>query len=329
MDYDLEAKKQILLKLLQRLGLTDLSDPMTDLLQNSESPNPVMGSTSTSPSLFEEDSLFKPGEIPAVQDRFHALLKRRLLIEAHRKPPLFPWEDENTEYEVEPKTDEVTYPVLAGASVWMTQIRQLSLPVAIPESVLTELLERCQAVLCTSWKEGVKLVKAVDSLFPGQAQLLNDIAGYVMISPARSSIASLQQESAGAELPPSYEAAIDTQQMALSLLAAREIINTLTLTVSPKQPQFEREWLTELGAFTLRAAYDFDAGVRLRIDAEFPCGGSLQFQGQEFRSTAERDDAGRLSLEIRDFAPDRVYPLEVRLGEQDLLKFAIAPQSEE
>jgi hypothetical protein len=329
MERDLAKKKQTLLTLLHHLGLVeqpDLPEQPTELSQNAESDPSVIGSDPpTSFLLTPEEPLYKLGEIPAVQDRFHALLKRRLLMEAQQNPPLFPWEDAVTDYETESTLEEVTQPSLAAASVWMTQIRQLNLPISMPESVLMDLLARCQAVLFSSLREGAKLVRAVDSLFPGQAQLLNDIAGYVMVSPARSSN-SLQDLVANAktEFPESYDAAIDTQQMALSLLAAREILSSLTLTVSPQQPPFEREWLTELGAFQLRVS---DTASTLRIEAELPCGGSLQFQGQEFRSTVDRDDAGRLNLEIRDFTPGGVYPLEVRLGEQDVLTFAVYLQN--
>ncbi|MBW4540943.1 MAG: hypothetical protein KME43_17590 [Myxacorys chilensis ATA2-1-KO14] len=329
MDRDFEAKKQILIDLLQTLGLAGYY-PQSNPVESSRDSS-VRESIQAPSSLFQEDFLLKPGEIPAVQDRFHALLKRRLQVEAQRKPPLFPWEKEITDYDAEAVSARATSPVFAETSVWMTQLRNLQLPVPMPESILTELLTRCQAIVTSPLREGAKLVKAVDTLFPGQAQLLNDVAGYVMVSPARSSAAGLQDLAAraGIEFPDHYEEAIDTQQMALSLLAAREIMHTLTFTVSPKQPQQEREWLTELGAFSLRSHYHFGGGtVRLRVDADLPCGGSLQFQGEEFRSLADRDNAGCLSLEIRDFVPDRTYPLEVRLGEQDLLVFAIHPVSE-
>ncbi|MCU0548991.1 MAG: hypothetical protein MUC48_06550 [Leptolyngbya sp. Prado105] len=258
-----------------------------------------------------------------MQDRFHALLKRRLLMEAEQKPPLFPWEKEGVNYDAE-STYEMQ-PVLAAASVWLSQIRHMNLPIPLPEAVMTELLTRCQSALFSSLREGAKLVQAVDSLFPGQSQLLNNVAGYVMVSPARSSAAKLQDLATeiGEELPESFEGAIETQQMALSLLAAREIISTLMLKISTQQPQIEREWLTELGAFTLRIKYAAD---RLQIEAELPCGGSLQFQGEGSRSLVDRDGAGRLNLEIRELAVDRVYPLEVRLGEQDLLTFAVNVQ---
>ncbi len=332
MDRNFETQKELLLNLLQQLGLAGHYPETSEVAEVSSLDLVRRGEYSTPTTLFQEDFLLKPGEIPAVQDRYHALLKRRLQVEAQRKPPLFPWEDEVKDYPTELASPEASQPIYAATSVWMSQLRNLKLPVRMPEAVLTELFNQCQMVLTSSLREGAKLVKAVDSLFPGQAPLLNDVAGYVMISPARTGGPSTLQElaeRAGIEFPSDYEAAIDTQQMALSLLAAREILTTLTLTVSSKQPQLEREWLTEVGAFTLRTHYQLGQGtVRLRFDAELPCGGSLQFQGDEFRSMADRDNAGHLSVEIRDFVPGQTYPLEVRLGEQDRLMFAVRPLSE-
>jgi hypothetical protein len=39
------------------------------------------------------------GEMPTVQNRFQAILKRRLQAEIERHPPLFPWETELSDYE--------------------------------------------------------------------------------------------------------------------------------------------------------------------------------------------------------------------------------------
>jgi hypothetical protein len=321
MDHDLQIRTKVLLKLLQNLGLVDQIDLSSDLQLFDENRGSVREDRSASHLSSFEDLSHQPGEIPAVQDRFHALLKRRLLVEAERKPPIFPWEREGVSYE---PTYEAQ-PALAAASVWLSQIRQMNLPIPLPETVMTELLARCQSALFSSLREGAKLVQAVDSLFPGQSQLLNNVAGYVMVSPARSSAVKLQDLATeiGEELPKSYEGAIETQQMALSLLAAREIMSTLMLKVSTEKPQIEREWLTELGAFTLRMNYEAD---RLQIEAELPCGGSLQFQGEESRSLVDRDGSGRLNLEIRELTVDRVYPVEIRLGEQDLLTFAVNVQ---
>ncbi|MEP0915312.1 hypothetical protein NC981_00645 [Leptolyngbya sp. DQ-M1] len=328
MDHDLATRTQVLLKLLHNFGLVDRCDLQPDVLGRSldrDSERDLSCGASSSPQRSShEDLLHQPGEIPAVQDRFHALLKRRLLLEAQKNPPLFPWEKEEVDYDTEPASYEAQ-PALAAASVWLHQIRHINLPIPMPEAVMTELLSKCQSVLFSSLREGAKLVRAVDTLFPGQAQLLNNVAGYVMVSPTRSKVAKLQDLATelGEALPESYDSAIETQQMALSLLAAREILSTLTLTVSEQQPQLEREWLTELGAFTLRIRY---AVEQLQIEAVLPCGGSLLFQGEGSRSTSDRNDAGQLSLEIREFGVDRAYPLEVRLGEQDSLTFALSIQ---
>ena len=339
MDRDSEALQKSYLKLLQELGLTppdgvDGSDlkivaaAMQDGLTNPQRLDSEISFDPDDP--FEEDMLLKPGEIPAVQDRFHALLKNRLQIEIQNKPPLFPWEKEISDYGSETASSEVKHPVFSATSLWMAQLRQLNLPVALPELVLLDLLEQCQSVLLFPLREGAKLVKAVDSFFPGQSRLLNDVAGYIMVSPARSTAVSLQQlaAEAGAELPSQYDDAIETQQMALALLAAREIMNALTLTLSPRQPTIERQWLTDRGILTLKTEYQFGQETgRLQIKAELPCGGSLQFQGEQWQAIADRKDAGSLSAELRSLSLNRTYPLEVRLGESDVMTFAIRPMS--
>lgn len=334
MTHDSEAKQRNYLKLLQELGLTnpadlDGIDPLTiaefaqEQVTNSQDFASELSSDSL--NLLEEDMLPKSGEIPAVQDRFHALLKRRLQIEIQQKPPLFPWEKEVSDYRSESADARASSPVFSAASVWMAQLRNLSLPVAMPEAVLVELLERCEAVVLSSLREGAKLVKAVDSLFPGQSQMLNDVARLVMVAPARSGAGTLLPD---AELPASYDAAIEPQKMALSLMAVREILGSLSLIVTPSQPKIERQWLTNLGLLTLKAQYQLSQGsVWLRVEAELPCGGSLQLQGEEWQALADRPDAGRLNLELRDLAPNQTYPLEVQLEEQDNLVFAISPMS--
>ncbi len=337
MDRDSEALQKSYLKLLQELGLTppdvvDSSDSIVAAAMQGGLTDPHLNSEmSFDPNdPFEEDMLLKPGEIPAVQDRFYTLLKNRLQIEIQNKPPLFPWEKEISDYGSETVDSEVKQPIFSTASLWMAQLRQLSLPVAMPERLLLTLLEQCQSVLLSPLREGAKLVKAIDSFFPGQSRLLNDVAGYIMVSPARSTAVSLQQlaAEAGAELPSQYDDAIETQQMALSLLAAREIMSALTLTVSPKQPMIERQWLTDRGILTLKTEYQFGQETgRLQIKAELPCGGSLQFQGEQWQALADRKDAGSLSVELRSLSLNRTYPLEVRLGEADVMTFAIRPMS--
>src|SRR4051812_1174767 len=51
-------------------------------------------SKSSEPKLGGTPQAFQLGEIPTVQDRFQAVLKHRLQIQAQDHPPLFPWETE-------------------------------------------------------------------------------------------------------------------------------------------------------------------------------------------------------------------------------------------
>jgi hypothetical protein len=326
MDDDFEQNKVLLSNLFHCFGIAQPLAQQSNQLQRASNRRSMKDSLPNPLSLRCGDLLLKLGDIPAVQDRFQALLKRRLLDEAHRKPPRFPWEEGAVEYSNDPVYCEGADAEPINSSVWLNQIRNLKLPVLMPELVLTKILDQCQTALFSSLREGTKLIQAVDSLFPGQTSLLNDVAGYVMVSPARSPRENLQELAAreGDKLPDCYEDAVPSSQMALSLLAAREIMTHLSLTLSPHTLQQEREWLTELGVFTLRSTYQLQQeNTSLRLEAELPCGGSLKFQGDGFRSLAERDDAGLISLEVRDFSDDRIYPLEIRLGEQDLLTFAI------
>lgn len=280
----------------------------------------------------ERETLLKLGEIPAVQDRFHTLLKHRLQSEIQRNPPLFPWETEIHDYETEGAYGVVGSAVTAAsttpttqrvpARVWLNQLKALNLPVPLPENLLGQLLERCQEAVQSSLLEGAKLVKSVEDLFPGQSQALNQLAGMVMTSPARSGATASPPP--GTSYPPTYESAVPAQQMVLSLLAAREIIAALTLNVPLSQPRLERQWLTDLGALSLQADYTSEAtSAKLRIQATLPCGGKIVLQGEHLQASAQRSTAGNLSVELLDFQSQESHTLEVSLDGQEPLVFAI------
>jgi hypothetical protein len=114
--------------------------------------------------------------------------------------------------------------------------------------------------------------------------------------------------------------------MVLSLLAAREIITSLTLTVSPNQPTVERQWLTESGLLTLKAEYEPGlSSARLRIQGSLPSGGNLTLRGDGIQASAERVTPGSLSVELFDLQPNQLHVLEVRLTDEapDPLIFTI------
>lgn len=308
---------------------TDLSSKQPDLLTPQAMDRPL-SNFSESAHSFQKESLSDLGDVPAVQDRFHALLKNRLQSEIQQNPPLFPWESEIQDYANTTVEDVVEagivskVPTLAGVGVpgwgWLRQLRSLNLPVPVPEPVLATLLQQCQAAVQSSLRDGAKLVRAVEDLFPEQEQALNYLAGLVMTAPARG--AATAEPVTGESFPGSYETAAPAQQMVLSLLAAQEIINTLTLTVSASQPIVDRAWDTDAGTVALKLVYDPQA-TSLRVQATLPCGGRLVLRnGSE--TVAQRSLAGNLSAELFEPQPNHSYALEVHLSEANApLTFAI------
>ncbi len=266
------------------------------------------------------------GEITTVQDRFQTLLKQRLLASIESNPPLFPWETEMKSYDHD-YPDDVATQWVPPLHLWTPQLQNIRwgrLPIPIAQGVFAQLLEPCQNLVMSSLREGSKLVRAVDSLFPGQSQELNELAGLVLRGAVRGDL--------DIEDFPNYEAATADQQMVLSLMAAREIIESLTLNCSANQPPISREWLTALGALTLEARYQSRSDTEqqmasLRVECQFPGGGSLELKGENAEATAQRPNSGHLSVELFDPQPDKTYALEVRFQNFDArpLMFAIRP----
>ncbi len=288
-------------------------------MQHNLSPNDSERSDDRSP---EQSSLFNVGEIPAVQDRFHALLKRRLRNEIARKPPIFPWESEACNYDSE--LQDLAAANSAQNRAWAEHI-QNRIPVPMSETLLTELMQRCQTLAQSSLQRGVQIVQAVESLFPGEGQTLNHLAGLVLTSPARS--ATLTSPTAAQSLPgfpAHYNAATPVQKMALSLLAAQEIIESLTLKLSNESPSKSCQWKTALGHLSIQAG--FDARLqRLNIEAHLPCAGKLQLQGSGIETMAQRTSPGILNVELFEAEVDSIYSLDIELeqGDRSSLTFAI------
>jgi hypothetical protein len=259
------------------------------------------------------------GEMPTVEDRFQALLKRRLKLEIESRPPLFPWETELSDYEPD-FPDAVVEGRVPPIRLWMPQLSQLALPVGIPDTVLAQLLDACSEAAYSRRQLGAKLVNVVENLFPNQFQVLNQLAGMVLLYPSRSSDRS-------AVLPSHYEEASAEQKMTLALLAAKEIIGELTVPVSPQAP-VERQWQTSAGVVTVQAEYQIrQAASRLRVTSHLPCGGSLTLQTPQAPAVCQRPYPGELNLEATDIQPNQTYPLEIRLheSEQAPLTLAICP----
>jgi hypothetical protein len=321
MEQNSLAIQKVFINLVRSLGL-DLGSMALD--DSPINPLPVQfepSPTEDDPSAFLAEYSLNSGDIQAVQERFYALLKHRLQSEIQLNPPLFPWEQSLAEYQ-----DDVPVRATTGfdhRSLWLAQLRRMAVPVTLPDAVLVQLLNKCQSLATSQLREGAKLVQAVEGLFPGEFRALNQMAGWVMVSPARSGYASLQ-EKLGGDFAIDYDAAMPTQQMVLSLLAAREIFNALTIAVNADQPTARYEWATDMGALVLQTHYHIVDGVAtLRIDGTLPCGSYLELRGANRRSLAESLTAGQLSVELTDLDPTQACVLEVQLGQDDALAFTI------
>ncbi|NJO39145.1 MAG: hypothetical protein HC769_08535 [Cyanobacteria bacterium CRU_2_1] len=268
------------------------------------------------------------GEIPAVQDRFHTLLKRRLRAEIERNPPLFPWETRLCDYDSE--YSDLSSPDLISTKLWATQLRTLNLPVPMPDKVLTRLFDQCRTVVQSSLREGAKLVQVVESLFPGESQNLNYLAGLVLAAPVRSPSTTPKVNPETSGFPNHYDVATTTQQMLLSLWAAREILETMTLKLFPNQSKVERQWLTDLGLLRLEAEYQPQTH-RLRVQGQLPHQGSICLWDDDAHSSAQCSNPGCLSVELFNVKPNKTYSLEIQFEgtDQPPIVFVVYPVTEE
>lgn len=264
---------------------------------------------------------FKLGEIPTVQERFQAVLKRRLKNQIQSRPPLFPWETSITEY---PEYVDNASIALVPSGAWMLQESKLNLPIPLPEKVFSSLLEQCQALVASSLPLGTKLVQAVENLFPEEPQVLNDLAGLVLRTPYRS-VDTLE---AMPNLESSYSDLQPPQKMALSLLAAKELLESMTLSVSTTNPTTEKEWQTTAGVVNIRVEYKFQAEeTKLCVECELPAPGSLKLLSSDSEEIAHSVDSASLSIELNQPQFDSIYTLELQCSEIETkpLFFAILP----
>ena len=264
------------------------------------------------------------GEIHAVQERFQALLKQRLLSEYENNPPLFPWESEVSEYPA-----EVADCASANAVVplWNEHVGTLRVPGLLPADLVNSLFERCQKMVRSPLKQGIRLVNAVEDFFPDRVDILEPIANMVLVPAYRSGKDTQDkviQELAGE--PGGYEAAMPEQQVALSMLAAQEIMSALTFDVSADKPKETRRWVTAVGLLELTVSLQRDIysdGI-LSVNAVLPEGGQVRLHEGDVEKSAVRSSAGALDLTWGTPEADKSYTLEVSLqNEARPLNFVI------
>lgn len=272
-------------------------------------------STSSNQSLFEMPPLSELGEMPAVQDRFQTVLKNRLQMEIAQNPPMFPWESSLQEYPM-----DIAVPAY---STWLTQLRSLQLPTSLPEDVLSGLLQRCQEVALESLQPGIQLVKAIESLFPEQSEAMGQVAELVLASGTVRHVASPNSaEGLKSAFPDGYEGATPQQQVALAMLAARDILDALTIVITPQQPTVAREWLTTDGKITLHARYEAGNPGQISLSVELPRAGQLSIPA--LGETLTLTQAGTLTLSLPNPESGERYALEIFFNDLDSVPLTFA-----
>jgi methyl-accepting chemotaxis protein len=286
-----------------------------------ENPLKQAASKSGEQELGQTPQTFQLGEIPTVQERFQAVIKRRLQIQIQNHPPLFPWETQLIDY---PDYADEQSIGLVPAWGWVAQQSKLNLPVTLPESIFRQLLHKCQVLLTSSLPLGAKLVQAVEDLFPNDSQTLNDIAGLVL----RSTYRSVEALETMPNIQSDYSDLRERQQMALSLLAAKQLLENLTLPLSLTNPVVEREWLTSAGVLNLRVEYQSQGQMgKLRVEGKLPTKGIFTLKGKDTQAVAQSSSSGSLSVELHCQQLNQTYTLEVDFPEidQQPLLFVINP----
>jgi hypothetical protein len=303
--------RQSLTEMLANSSTAELLQPISQT-QTINNPDAVAKEVDREPAANSEvveqllESLFAVSEPPAaVQQHFQTMLQERI-TSSDRQPPLFPWETTLAEY----PTELVEVP----AQPWLAQLRSLSLPTELPEEILANLLNRCQELISESLKPGVRLVKAVENLFPAQVPAMERVAGLVLANATVRSSGTQNAAALKAAFPQGYAGANPQQQLTLTMLAAKDILDSLSLALTPETPSVQREWLTTAGKLYLKAM--LLERNRLRILAQLPCGGSIHIQnGQD--GSAQRSSPGLLVVELNHPQAHQNYIVEVALTDQD------------
>ncbi len=265
--------------------------------------------SSSQPDQRGKSQTFELGEIPTVQERFQAVLKRRLQVEIQNHPPLFPWESQLVEY---PEFVEEPAIALVPAWGWLAQQSKLNLPVSLPDTIFQQLMDKCQLLLTSSLPLGPKLVQAVESLFPEDYQLINDLAGLVL----RTSYRSVDALETIPNIEKDYSDLQPRQQMALSLMAAKQLLENLTLPVSLANPVIEQQWQTNAGNLIIRVELQLLGQVmKLCVHSELPTIGVLKLEGNGTQAVASSGNGNKASLELDCLPTNQTYTLVVEFPE--------------
>ena len=248
----------------------------------------------------------------SIENRFESLLRARLLSTFEQRPPLlFPWEAKLTAYPQH--VDETASDRTSAGSFRQSQIPTDTITALLPEAISDYITEQCQQILKAPMKKlGHTLVKAVAPLFPEDADMLEAIADIVLVPAYRSTRSNQQEmEQALASAASRYDTALPEQQIAISMLAVREILSLSTLTVSSAQPNCTKARMTELGMVTVNAT--LTDSHSLEVYCVLPCAGTICVQSEDAEQRATRCTPGGLAVEWQLSSSSSNFYLEVRL----------------
>jgi hypothetical protein len=267
----------------------------------------VVPERSLSPSdLSVANPMLDLDAIPAIDQRYQLLLKQRLMLEAEQRPPLFPWESPGMALDYGDVYEDAAAITPVPTNPWLRQVLALNIPTTLPTEIADRLLAACQSVAAQTLKEGVALIRAVEELFPVQEALLNARAGQVL-----SNMAVPARTSNRRSLPYcDYDSSNPDSQMTLAMMAAYELLNRLTITLSPGQPTHAQEWLADQGALRLEARYGTPSDrSELNITLHLPGSGTATLSGS--RSSVQATGTGALRLSMLDVRPGDRFALAI------------------
>lgn len=268
-------------------------------------------------ALTDEESSTHMNNMNAIEARFQSLLKDRLLQEIESHPPRFPWETGTEVYLTDGQPEQEP----AVTPLWQPQLAAFKIPFKMPEPMLSNLMRSCSEAMQSLEPQGAKLVQAVQELFPVEQLMLHQMAQWVMATPDRSGAAAV--------LSGDFQTASDQQQIAMSMIAAKTILEQLTINVSAKAPA-RFEWQTAVGAIAIKASYAnnqiSDLGHKVHLSVYLPQGGQVVWETAQGSASASRIYPGELGLTLVDCQKGGIYPVTITLNQanQQPLTVAIA-----
>lgn len=276
-----------------------------------------------SPEINIEEELSESmNSINGIEARFQTLLKSRLLQEIESRPPRFPWENGSELYLAEESLGQSPL----GLPLLQPQWVALNLPFNLPDTVLANLMQACSQAMQSLEPQGVKLVQAVQELFPVDKLMLHQLAQWVMAAPQPS------RSGQGAVLTGDFATANEQQRVAMSMIAAKTIMDRLMISLSSTQPSGALSWETTVGKIEVRATLlsqeSAEIAQEIQVAIALPKGGEAVWESPQGSARASRMYPGELRLNLMDCQGQGIYPITIRLhqAEQEPLTVAIARQ---